>query len=523
MHVEPLNQSAALHGSRAAAPEEWKRDELFRLVAERTDELVAFCDAQGYFTYASPSFGRVLGYLPAELSGHSLWSLAHPHEVAAFWDTIAGIVVGQTRSWQLRARHANGSWRWVDLKVTRVVGDEGSSFVVIGRDVTEQRQGEEQLAEANRQLEQRVAERTAALAALAASEAFYRTLIDVAPQVIWFADASGRVTFVNPNWYTLHGLNPEEALDRTWPSQIHPHDRDAVVELWAQAVASGEPFRTTHRVVGARGYRTVSSCGVAVRDAGGAITSWVGVTTDITEQVQAEEALLEANRELEAFSYSVSHDLRAPLRQIEGFLSVLASHQQGNIDPIAGRYMEAIRSAAGRMDRLITDLLNFSRSGRAELQLRPVDMGRLLTEARHELSKGYAERRACWEIGTLPVVQGAPALLRLVLNNLLDNALKYSSRQQEPRIVVTSSTANGLAVIHIQDNGVGFDMAQAHRLFDVFQRLHSAQEFDGTGIGLATVRRIIQRHGGQIWVWSEPGCGARFSFSLPAASLVAPQ
>lgn len=224
-------------------------------------------------------------------------------------------------------------------------------------------------------------------------------------------------------------------------------------------------------------------------------------------------ALEEANRELESFSYSVSHDLRAPLRHISGFAELLR-RRSASLDETTRRHLEIIGDASGRADRLIDDLLAFSRMGRAEMRQSVVDMAALVRDVIAEVEAEFPERAIRWDVGELPAVQGDPAMLRLVVRNLLANAVKYTRPREQAEITVRAEAGPGETIFSIKDNGVGFDMRDGKRLFGVFQRLHDG-EFEGTGIGLASVRRIIARHGGRTWAEGAVGLGATFSFSLP--------
>jgi len=228
------------------------------------------------------------------------------------------------------------------------------------------------------------------------------------------------------------------------------------------------------------------------------------------------EELHASNSELEAFTYSVSHDLRAPLRHITGFATLLHQQAGASLDDQGRRYLTTITDAAARMATLIDDLLAFSRMGRANVSKRRVDLSQLVREAREEVSTDVNGRRIAWDIHDLPPVDADPALLRPVLVNLLSNAVKYTGTRNEARIEVGTESRAGELVVFVRDNGVGFDMAYAHKLFGVFQRLHRADEFSGTGIGLANVRRIIQRHGGRTWAEGALDAGATFYFSLPS-------
>ncbi len=230
--------------------------------------------------------------------------------------------------------------------------------------------------------------------------------------------------------------------------------------------------------------------------------------------------LTASNRELESFSYSVSHDLRAPLRNISGFADLLRKRLAAHADPESLRFMGIISTEAVRLGQLIDALLVFSRLGRSDLKLRTVDLAALFAEARREFSSDLARRAVEFRINPLPAVEADPTLLRQVLVNLLGNALKFS-RDRQPAVievgVASISPANpGEVAIYLRDNGVGFDPKYTDKLFGVFQRLHHARDFEGTGIGLANVRRIITRHGGRVWAESTPGAGATFYFTLPS-------
>jgi signal transduction histidine kinase len=237
----------------------------------------------------------------------------------------------------------------------------------------------------------------------------------------------------------------------------------------------------------------------------------------LEELVRERTAELEAaNKELDAFAYSVSHDLRAPLRHIDGFMGLLQKKAGTALDEQRLHYMDAISESAKKMGRLIDDLLSFSRMGRQAMSFQPVELGTLVREVIRELEPDTAGRDIEWRIADLPSVGGDASLLRIVLGNLISNALKFTRPRQQAQIDIGSTPNQGSeAVIFVRDNGVGFDMSYVDKLFGVFQRLHRADEFEGTGIGLANVRRIIARHGGRTWAEGQVDQGAAFFFSLP--------
>ncbi len=273
-----------------------------------------------------------------------------------------------------------------------------------------------------------------------------------------------------------------------------------------------------------------------IRGGDGAVIGVAVLVQDMTDRKRAEEEvkalnkhleqrvaertaeLSEANRELESFAYSVSHDLRAPLRHVAGYLELLERSAGEGLSREARHYLESSTGATQRMATLIEDLLSFSRMARVALSKGPVNLAALAREVVEELELEASGRVVRWRIGELPVVTGDPAMLRVVMMNLLSNALKFTRTRPEAEIEVLSGRGSpGEKVVSVRDNGVGFDQAYAGHLFEAFQRLHRTEEFDGVGIGLANVRRIVSRHGGRVWAEGKVDSGATFTFTLPDA------
>ena len=241
----------------------------------------------------------------------------------------------------------------------------------------------------------------------------------------------------------------------------------------------------------------------------------------LNAQLGNQLVLVEAsNRELESFSYSVSHDLRAPLRHMAGFSDMLEKHLGGALDGEGRRYLDVIHQAAQKMGQLIDDLLSYSRLGRTKLVMGEVDLNPLAKEAIEVLAEEARNRDVVWEVQLLPHVAGDTQMLRLVLQNLVANALKFTRGRVPARIEIGSEAAEGEVRCFVRDNGVGFDMKYAEKLFSVFQRLHQASQFEGTGIGLANVRRTIERHGGRVWAEAKLDAGATFWFALPSKEVI---
>ena len=229
--------------------------------------------------------------------------------------------------------------------------------------------------------------------------------------------------------------------------------------------------------------------------------------------------LAAVNKELESFAYSISHDLRAPLRGIDGFAHMLAEEYGGVLDAQGMNYLERVRAAAQRMGALIDDILELSRISRHSMRRSKVSLTRLAHEVLEELAQSAPARQVETAIEEGCVAFGDPQLLRIMMQNLLENAWKYTGREAAPRIAFGRETKEGDVVFFVRDNGAGFDMKYADRLFSPFQRLHQPEEFGGNGIGLATVARIVHNHGGDVWAESAPGKGATFRFSLAEGEL----
>ena len=339
-----------------------------------------------------------------------------------------------------------------------------------------------------------------------------------------------RFRTVNPAWERTLGFSREEMLGKQFIEFVHPDDRSATLAEAEKLAGGGEVIYFENRYICKdRSYRWLAwSARAAVpqklmyataRD----ITEWKETNEQILqlnlELQRRAEQLETANQELEAFSYSVSHDLRAPLRHIDGFVKILDKQSGPNLDERGRRYLGIIADSARQMGALIDDLLVFSRMSRTELRRSKVALNSLVHEAVDALQMETNGRQITWKIGSLPEVEADPAMLRQVWINLVANAVKYTRPRNPAEIEVgCADAANGEFVFYVRDNGVGFDMQYAHKLFGVFQRLHHAEEFEGTGIGLANVRRIISRHGGRTWAEGKPDGGATFFFSLPKTS-----
>ena len=382
------------------------------------------------------------------------------------------------------------------------------------------RRVERDLLQSRDELEQEVAVRTQ-----------QASLLNLTHDTIFVRDMSDVITYWNRGAQELYGWRAEEAIGKrshvllrtVFPAPLD----DIAADLLRTGRWEGELEKTksdgTRVVVASRWslQRNEHRIPIAILE----------TNNDITQRKRGEEELrqlnqelgkrtieLEAiNKELEAFAYSISHDLRAPLRHMVGFTELLQKNASSVVDDKGRRYMTTILESAKRMGTLIDDLLAFSRIGRAEARESVVNLEQLVKEVQTEVAQEAEGRNINWKVGPLPDLNGDRSMLKVALVNLLSNAIKFTRPRPQPEVEVgCAEKQNGRIVIFIRDNGVGFDMKYANKLFGVFQRLHRPEEFEGTGIGLATVQRIIRRHGGEVWAEGFVDKGATFFFSVPS-------
>jgi PAS domain S-box-containing protein len=412
----------------------------------------------------------------------------------------------QAYTLDLRLRRPNGELRYIQARGEPVIDDNGQLLRLVGTvlDITERKQAEQQRRNMADRLA--VAVRSAAIG-------------------IWEWNIVKNELSWDQRMYELYGVNPH-SYDNTytmWANGLHPDDRDAA-ELAIQQALSGErDFDTEFRVVCPDGtIRDIKASGLVQRNAAGEPLRMIGVNFDITERKRVEATLREngrqlqaLNHELEAFAYSVSHDLRTPLRAIDGFSQALVEDYADKLDDMANNYLTRIRSGVQRMDVLIDDLLRLARVTRREMRVTQVNLSRQAQQISADLQSQQPERRVTWVIAPNLSVWADANLIRVALGNLLANAWKFTSHHEQARIEFGMYEADGQRVFFVRDDGAGFNPAYQSKLFGVFQRLHNHHEFVGTGIGLATVQRVIARHGGQVWATGAIEEGASFFFTLP--------
>lgn len=357
-------------------------------------------------------------------------------------------------------------------------------------------------------------------------------LIDNTDAVIYMRDLDGRYMVVNKEYERLFQLSREDIVGLTDHDLFPAEIADEFRANDKQAASGGGPVHVEEVAPGGDGPHTYITVKFPLLDGEGKPYAVCGISTDITARKRAEEQVRRLNaeleqrvrertaelettaRELDAFAYSVSHDLRAPLRSLHGFSEILLEDYAGGIDDAGREYLHRIQANVARMGQLIDDLLRLSRATRTGLKRERVDIGAQASEIIGELRSTDPGRRAETVIAGALVTTGDSRLIRLALENLLSNAWKFTSRRECAIISVGALDQPGGRVFYVRDNGAGFDMRFAGKLFDPFQRLHPAAEFEGSGIGLAIVHRILSRHGGRIWAESEPGKGSTFFFTF---------
>jgi PAS domain S-box-containing protein len=384
------------------------------------------------------------------------------------------------------------------------------------------------LHQADSRLKRKLAEE-----ALLSSEERYRSLVEISPDAL-FVESEGRVVFINSAGAKLFdGGGAAAIVGKPAVRLFHPDERKLVRERLDRVLQDQKPMPFfEQRVLRLDGtvvevemaaapltFEGKPATQVIVHNISDRKTSEEEIrrlNAELEQRVNDRTAELEvANRELEAFSYSVSHDLRAPLRHIEGFVEIFRTTKGNTLDDEATGYLQTIADAAKQMGRLIDDLLAFSRTARTELRKTRINLNDIVNNVLRDLQLDTADRKVEWTIRTLPKAEGDANLIHQVFSNLICNAVKYTRTRKSARIEVGARTSDQEITVFVKDNGVGFDPRYAHKLFGVFQRLHRAAEFEGTGIGLANVRRIIHRHGGRTWAEGEQDAGATFYFTLP--------
>ena len=499
-----------------------KEEEKFRNLLEAAPDAIVIVDREGKIQIINAQTERLFGYAREELIGQAVEILVPQRarsDHAGYRSEYSqsprprGMGVGL----QLFGRCKDGTEIPVEISLSPLETGEGTLISSAIRDISERRRAAE---------------------ALQASEDRLQTALEAAQLGVWDLDLINDRAFRSLRHDQIFGydsLQPEWGVKIAVTHMIE-EDRESFRSNFSNALAT-DSFSAEFRINRAcdRSLRWVSAQGRVYRNQQGTPVRMMGVVADVTERKEAERdvelhrqqlassnaELAALNKELEAFSYSVSHDLRAPLRHIDGFARILREEHGAEFSKEANRYLERILHGANHMGHLVDDLLNLAKIGRRELARRSTNLNLLVREAITELPE-TEDRNIEWRLESLPEAHCDPGLLKLVFTNLLANALKFTRGRDPAVIEIGAGDESPVLTIFVRDNGVGFDTQYADKLFGVFQRLHRQEEFEGTGVGLATVQRIIHKHGGEIWAQSEVNRGATFFFSIGARPASAP-
>ncbi|MBD2570346.1 PAS domain-containing protein [Anabaena lutea] len=499
-------------------------EERWRLATSAALDAIWEWDAASNMTTFSERWFSLLGEKPRSFTmTRSEWaSRLHPDDYERVIKSVENHLLNKTPKYhsEYRVRHQDGSYKWVASQAIAQWDQQGNPIRMIGSiaDITERKQTEEALRE---------------------SESKFRELAENIHEVFHINSADlSEILYISPAYEEIWGRSCQSLYQNpdSWSESIHPEDGDRIVAACNRLI-QGEPLQQEYRIIRpSGGIVWIFARVFPIYSLAGEILRHVGIAANITERKQAEQKIWElnqqlemrvqqrtaeltaANKELESFSYSVSHDLRSPLRGIDGFSKALLERYQDQLDEKGKHYLTRIRSGTQRMGELIDNLLQLSRVTRSQMRLTQVNLSAIAHEIAQELSESNPERQVNWLISPDLIVSGDYQLLKIILENLLNNAWKFTSVKIQSNIELSCMNCHrnntSLLAYFVRDNGVGFDAAYANKLFQPFQRLHTVEEFPGTGIGLATVQRIVHRHRGDVWAESLVGEGATFYFTL---------
>jgi hypothetical protein len=488
-------------------------------IVEFSDDAIIGNTLDGIITSWNKGAEKIYGYTESEMFGKPISLLILPEHAEEMPIIFQKIKEGKHIEHYETVRKRK-DMKLIDLSLTisPVLNSEGKIIGVstTGRDITERKKAEDALRESEWRFRE-----------------IFNNVIDALYLLEVTDDGHFRTIEVNPALERQTGIPRSQSLGKT-QEEIVPEDVARIVNgKYHRCVEAGHPIEEEVELDLPTGRHYFHSTLIPARDEKGKVYRIVGISRDITERKHAEEEILRlnqeleqrvtertaqleiANKELEAFAYSVSHDLRAPLRGIDGFSQVLLEDYQDKIDAQGKNYLQRVRSGAQRMAQLIDDMLNLSRVSRGELNIKQVNLSEVAKEIIAVLQESQPERQVEFNIQEKIIARGDARLLHIVLENLFNNAWKFTSKHSTALIEFGMQKQKDKIVYFIRDDGAGFNMNYAQKLFGAFQRLHATTEFSGTGIGLATVQRVIHRHGGNVWAEGEVEKGATFYFTIP--------
>jgi PAS domain S-box-containing protein len=495
----------------------------FRNLLNTLPQKIFLKDRAENFIFCNKNLARDLRATPDEIIGKNVYAF-HPPELADLYSARDQAVMKSGETLDIEEDYVVDGVATIVQTIKVPMRDEHgevNGLLGIFWDISERKQNEAKLRE---------------------SELLFHTLTDAMPQMVWMCTPDGLNVYFNKQWVDYTGSTLEAGSGEGWNTSFHPDDKQIAWDAWNRATRTGETYRVEGRLRAADGrYRWFLNKAEPLADASGQIVKWLGTSTDIDELKSAQAELLQhrehleenvaartadlaranqalaiSNKELESFSYSVSHDLRAPLRAIEGFSAILLEESANKLDYDGRRMLGLVRQGSVKIGRLIDDILEFSRAGRGAMKMVVLDMNVLVRLALADLAPAIEGRALEFCIATLPAAFGDAQAIQRVWMNLLDNAIKYTGPRQPAVVEVGAREIDREMAYFVKDNGVGFDMRYAGKLFGLFQRLHPPEQFPGTGCGLAIVERIVTKHGGRRWAEGQPDQGATVYFILPS-------
>ena len=482
-------------------------------ILETMSDGLAIVASDGTVRDVNRAFSELVGALPSDLAGLRLSDMLDGDGVL---DEIeAQAIMGASERF---LRCSDGKRIPVIFTGSAMRDADGdiTAFVCVVHDISDRKEAEEKLQRAHDELEARVVHRTRELATVNADLQRFRAILEATTDFVGIAAPHGSVLYVNQAGRALVGLAANADVTEMKISDFHPPESYELLadEGLPTAIRGGSWSGEANLQVGTGPEIPVSMVIVSQKTKEGDVAFVATVSRDIRQERRAAERLEGLNRELESFAYSVSHDLRQPLRTMDGFSKALLEDYGSQLDDTSTHYLNRIRAGATKMGSLIDDLLRLSRVTRGSITRTNIDLAELARSVIEDLRDAEPDRVVDVVIPDSLPAFGDANLLRAVLTNLLGNSWKFTVSKPDARIELGAKKGESSLSFFVKDNGAGFDMAYADKLFAAFQRLHSPDEFEGTGIGLATVQRIIQRHGGRIWAKGEVGEGAEFSFTL---------
>lgn len=488
---------------RKGAQERQARAAQFETLLNQAPLGVYLVDAEFRIRQVNPTARLVFGDIP-DLIGRDFAEVMHMLWPQKYADEVVGRFRHTLESGEpyfapehIEQRFDRGVKEYYEWHVGRIPLPDGRSGVVCYfRDISAQVLAREEIA---------------------FSEQRFREIAEVGPQFIWISGPDGAPEYVNQRWTDYSGLdlaatsNPERLA-----AAVHEDDKAELITRWQKSVASGEPYHLEARFRRQDGvFRWYVVRGLPIRDEAGAIVRWVGASTDIHEQKQVQEELRRVNADLEQFAYSASHDLQEPLRSVKIYSELLNMRYRQNLDGQALEFLDYLRTGASRMETLVRDLLTYTEATRLDKPPEPTDANDALHTALANLAGAISESGAQIEITPLPSLPIHGTHLQLLFQNLVSNAIKYRRLGTPPVLNITAKREKSQWLFAVSDNGIGIESEYKERIFGLFKRLHTGDEYSGTGIGLAVCQRIVDRYHGRIWVESVPGEGSTFYFRLP--------